>query len=58
MSKLVFGVGVNDGSRPTKIDGKKVKAYALWQYMLKRCFSESYKHVIKPIKVVVFLLTF
>ena len=41
MSKLVFGVGVNDGSRPTKIDGKKVKEYGLWQSMLERCFSEK-----------------
>ena len=41
MTKLVFGVGFNDGSRPTKIDGKKVKEYALWQDMLERCFSEK-----------------
>ena len=43
MSKLVFGVGFNDKTRPANVDGKKVKEYALWQNMLERCFSEGYQ---------------
>ena len=43
MSKLVYGVGVNDKTRTTRIDGKKVKEYGLWVNMLKRCFSEKYQ---------------
>ena len=41
MSKLVLGVGVNDKTRPAKVDGKIVKQYDLWRDMLKRCFSEK-----------------
>jgi len=41
MSKLVLGVGFNDKTRPTWIDGKKVKEYALWQSMLNRCYCEK-----------------
>ena len=43
MTKLVLGVGFNDKTRPAKVDGKKVKEYALWQHMLERCFSEKYQ---------------
>ena len=43
MSKLVFGVGLNDKTRPVFVDGKIVKEYNLWQNMLKRCFSEEYQ---------------
>ena len=43
MSKLVWGVGFNDKTRPANVDGKSVKEYALWQNMLKRCFSEEYQ---------------
>ena len=43
MSKLVWGVGFNDKTRPAKVDGKIVKEYKLWQSMLKRCFSEKYQ---------------
>ena len=43
MSKLVFGVGFNDKTRPVSVDGKHVKEYKLWQDMLKRCFSEKYQ---------------
>ena len=57
MSKLVFGKGFNDKTRPVFVDGKKVKEYALWQRMLERCFSESIKHADQPIKVVMFLIT-
>ena len=41
MSKLVYGAGFNDRSRPSSVDGKPVKEYKLWQDMLKRCFSEK-----------------
>ena len=41
MSKLVYGKGFNDKTRPAKVDGKIVKEYDLWQSMLSRCFSEN-----------------
>ena len=41
MSKLVYGVGFNDKTRPVFVDGKNVKEYALWQSMLERCFSNQ-----------------
>ena len=41
MSKLVYGVGFNDKTRPAKVDGKNVKEYNLWKDMLERCFSEK-----------------
>ena len=41
MNKLVWGVGFNDKTRPSRVDGKKVKEYDLWQSMLNRCFSEK-----------------
>ena len=43
MSKLVWGAGFNDKTRPSRVDGKKVKEYELWTGMLKRCFSEKYQ---------------
>ena len=43
MSKLVYGVGFNDKTRPVFVDGKNVKEYALWLNMLERCFSEKYQ---------------
>ena len=43
MSKLVYGVGFNDKTRPANVDGKPVKEYVLWQGMLKRCFGEKYQ---------------
>ena len=43
MGKLVWGVGFNDKTRPSRVDGKKVKEYELWTGMLKRCFSEKYQ---------------
>ena len=41
MSRLVCGIGVNDKTRPARVDGKLVKEYDLWHDMLKRCFSEK-----------------
>ena len=41
MSKLVYGKGFNDKTRPARFDGKIVKEYDLWHDMLKRCFSEK-----------------
>ena len=43
MSKLVYGKGFNDKTKPTWVDGKDVKEYKLWQHMLERCFSEKYQ---------------
>lgn len=43
MSKLVYGVGINDKTRTAFVDGKNVKEYVLWKDMLKRCFSEKYQ---------------
>ena len=43
MKKLVCGVGFNDKTKPTWVDGKKVKEYSLWKDMLRRCFSEEYQ---------------
>ena len=47
MAKLVFGVGINDGKYPAKINGKNTKEYTLWMDILKRCYSEKY-HLRRP----------
>lgn len=47
MSKLVCGVGFNNGSLPAKVNGKHIKEYALWIQMLNRCFS-SYGQARRP----------
>lgn len=41
MGKLVYSVGVNDGSRPSYIDKKRTKQHSLWIPMMQRCFSEK-----------------
>ena len=41
MSKLLYGKGFNDKTRPARVDGKSVKEYKLWTGMLERCFSEN-----------------
>lgn len=41
IGKLVYGVGINDKTKPVFVDGKPVKEYDLWKNMLKRCFSEK-----------------
>ena len=43
MTKLVYGVGINDKTRTAFVDGKNVKEYDLWTGMLERCFSEKYQ---------------
>ena len=43
MSKLLYGKGFNDKTRPANVDGKNVKEYDLWQSMLNRCFSEKFQ---------------
>ena len=43
MTKLVCGVGVNDGKYPTKIKGKKLKEYVLWHGIIRRCYDPKYQ---------------
>ena len=38
MTKLIYGVGVNDRRYPTKVNGKILKVYNLWQNLLARCY--------------------
>lgn len=41
---LVYGVGVNDRSRPAYINNKATKEYDHWVGMLERCFGKN-KHI-------------
>lgn len=41
MVNLVHGVGINDRSRPAKIEGKLCKEYNLWTSMLNRVYSKT-----------------
>lgn len=41
MTKLVFGVGINDGKYPSKVSGKTLKEKNLWVAMLSRCYREQ-----------------
>ncbi len=44
MTKLVYGVGINDGKSPAKVKGKNLKEYDIWRGLLRRCYSpESQK---------------
>lgn len=43
MTKLVCGVGVNDGKYPAKVNGKNVEVYGIWRRALKRCYSPEYQ---------------
>lgn len=43
MAKLVYGVGINDKSKPSMVDGKLIKEYVVWKNMIFRCYSEEYK---------------
>lgn len=40
--QLIYGVGINDRSVPTRIKGKQTKEYKLWSGMLQRCYSKPY----------------
>ena len=42
MVALVCGVGINDRSISSQLNGKDTKEYALWHSMLKRCYSITY----------------
>ena len=43
MTKLVYGVGINDGKYPTKISGKASREYGLWSGILERCYSPQFQ---------------
>ena len=42
-SPSVYGIGITGTKYPPTIDGIKTKEYKLWQSMLERCYSDSYK---------------
>lgn len=39
----VYGIGIIGDKYPVSIDSKKIKEYNVWQSMLQRCFSATYK---------------
>lgn len=39
MTKLIYGVGINDGKYPVRVNGKILKEYNLWGSLLSRCFN-------------------
>lgn len=43
MSKLIYGVGINDKSIPMVKDGKIIMTYSRWVSMLERCYAERNK---------------
>ena len=45
MGKLVYGVGINDRSCPTRVNGVISKEYTLWTNMLDRAYSIKYHKV-------------
>lgn len=40
-SRLVHGVGINDGKYKAIVDGKTTRIYGKWQRMLGRCYDEK-----------------
>ena len=42
-SKLVCGVGVNDGKYPVRVKGKNTPMYNLWRNVLTRCYDPKYQ---------------
>lgn len=47
MTRLVKGVGINDGKYTATVDGKMRKEYTLWVHMLERCYNEKF-HINQP----------
>lgn len=43
MGKLVLGIGINDRSIPSTINGKSRKEYQIWHNMLRRVASKEYQ---------------
>jgi len=39
MTKLIYGVGINNKVHPAKINGKDTKEYTLWHRLLERCYN-------------------
>ena len=46
-SKLIYGFGFNDKTRPASINSKNTKEYDLWRTMLRRCYSDKF-HTKQP----------
>jgi len=42
MTKLVYGVGINDGKYLAKVNDKHIKEYDIWSGLLKRCYDPKY----------------
>lgn len=38
MTKLVYGVGINNRKYPVKVKGKNLKVYDTWRHFLQRCY--------------------
>jgi len=43
MTKLVYGVGINDHKCPASMQGKPTREYNLWNNLLKRCYNFEYQ---------------
>lgn len=41
MTKLVSGVGINDGKYPAKVNGKPLREYDIWKSLLSRCYNHK-----------------
>jgi len=41
MTKLAYGVGVNDGKYPVWLDGRHLKGYNVWRNLLNRCYASK-----------------
>lgn len=42
--RLVYGVGFNDKTKPSRSNGLITKEYKLWMQMIKRCYSSHIKY--------------
>lgn len=42
MTTLLCGIGINDRTYPTKINGKQTKEYIIWYNMLNRVYSKTH----------------